>query len=270
MDKPVVSVIIPCFNQGTYLGETIQSVLRSDFATYEIVIVNDGSTETFTNQFIDNYNHPNVRIIKTKNQGLAEARNTGIKASSGKYVLPLDADDKISPTYISEGIKILDKDETIKVVTAETRLFGAVNRRMKLLNFSLENLMCQNTMVCSSFFRRKDFDLTEGYNANMKYGFEDWDFWLTLLETGGSVYRIPEEHFFYRIKKSSMITNLQQRETKLRDMRLQLYNNHKKLYSSYFFDPTKSFEFDLIYNSREYKLGKLLLKPIRSLNKLFQ
>ena len=104
----------------------------------------------------------------------------------------------------------------------------------------------------------------------MKYGFEDWDFWLTLLKSGGSVYRIPEEHFFYRIKKNSMITNLRQVESNLRDMRYQLYINHKELFSTYFFDPTKSFEYDLICNSREYKVGKLLLKPIRSLNRLFQ
>ncbi len=273
MDKPVVSVIIPCYNHGKFLDECIQSILRSDYTAYEVIVVNDGSIDSFTNQFIDKINHPDIRIIKTKNQGLAMARNTGIKASSGKYILPLDADDKISPTYISKGLKILDNDETIKVVTAETRLFGAVNHRMDLLNFNMENLICQNTMVCSSFFRRKDFDLTHGYNPNMKYGFEDWDFWLSLLETGGSVYRIPEEHFFYRIKKNSMITNLQQKETYLRNMRYQLYINHKKLYSTYFFDPVKSFEYDLIYNSREYKLGKWLLKPIRyilnSFNRLF-
>ena len=154
MGKPVVSVIIPCYNHGKFLEESIQSVLRSDYSAIEVIVVNDGSTDSFTNQFIDNYNHPGVRVIKTTNQGLAVARNTGIKSSCGKYILPLDADDKISPTYISEGIKILDNDESIKVVSSETRLFGAVNRRMAVLNFSMENLICRNTMVCSSFFRR--------------------------------------------------------------------------------------------------------------------
>jgi glycosyltransferase involved in cell wall biosynthesis len=260
-----VSVIIPCYNQGKYLDEAIQSVTRSQYEGYEIIIVNDGSTDNFTNQIISGYKHPRIRTVTTKNQGLAEARNTGIRLSAGKYILPLDADDKISPNYLAEGAKVLDEDESVKVVTCEVRLFGADHGKMQLLDFSLENLICQNTMVCSCLFRRRDYDLTRGYNPAMKHGFEDWDFWLSLMETGGSVHHIPKEHFFYRIKKKSMRTVLQQKENRLAEMRYQIYLNHKELFSRYFFDPRKSFEYILIRDSMEYKLGKWMLQPVRLL-----
>lgn len=260
----LVSVIIPCYNQGSYINDAINSVLNSDYNDFEIIVVNDGSTDSNTNRIIDSITNQKIKVIKTRNQGLSEARNTGIRASSGKYILPLDADDKISSSYISEAVNILDKNDSIKVISSEVRLFGTKRGRLKVMDFSLENLICQNTMVCSSFFRKKDFELTNGYNPNMKYGFEDWDFWLSLLENGGDVYRLPSEHVYYRIKRRSMITKLQKEEN-LKAMRKQIYLNHKKLYSSLFFDPVKSFEYNLIVDSKEYRTGKILLRPVRAI-----
>lgn len=267
---PLVSVIIPCYNQGDYIHEAIQSVLASTYSDLEIIVVNDGSTDELTNSIIANLAHPKIKVVSTLNQGLAEARNTGIKASQGKYILPLDADDKISPTYIIEAVNILNNNPDIKVVTCNVRLFGAATGRLRLLDFSMENLICQNTMVCSSVYRRKDYDQTHGYNPNMKFGFEDWDFWLSLLKAGGGVNKIPEEHFFYRIKRRSMLTALKRKESDLSKMRYQIYMNHKELYSSLFFNPLKSFEYDLLINSREYKLGKLILRPIRLVLELYR
>lgn len=267
--RPLVSVIIPCYNQGNYIHEAIQSVLASTYPNLEIIVVNDGSTDELTNSIIGNLAHPKIKVVSTINQGLAEARNTGIRNSSGEYVLTLDADDKISSYYIAEAAEILQNDITIKVVTCEVRLFGARNKKMDLAEPSLENLICKNTLICSSLFRRKDFDLTNGFNPGMKFGFEDWDFWLSLLETGGLVYRIPKEHFFYRIKKVSMSRDLGKDEKRQQEMRYQIYLNHKHLYSTLFFDPVKSFEYELIKNSREYKLGKIILMPVRFLLSLF-
>src|ERR1035437_4164919 len=267
---PLVSVIIPCYNQGKYIEEAIKSVISSTFKNYEIIIVNDGSTDTYTNQILKKFNQPCIRLIQTKNQGLAEARNTGIKNSEGKYILPLDADDKISSGYMEEAISILESNINIKLVTSEVELFGAASGKMSLLDFSIENLLCQNTFVCSCFYRKDDYNRTTGYNSNMKYGFEDWDFWLSLLEDGGAVYRIPRVHFFYRIKRHSMVADFAKKAEKLKETRYQIFQNHKDLFSKYFFDPTKSFEYYLIQNSKEYRIGKAILKPLRYLLKLYR
>src|SRR5437879_507126 len=97
--QPVVSVIIPCFNQGATLDEAVASVLNQTFTDFEIVIVNDGSTDPFTSELLANYHRPRTRVITTANGGLAAARNTAIRNSRGKYILPLDADDRIAPEY---------------------------------------------------------------------------------------------------------------------------------------------------------------------------
>ena len=107
-ESPVVSIIIPCFNQGKYIEETIKSVLSSTFKNFEIIIVNDGSTDTHTNRLLQHLNLESVIVIQTENQGVSNARNTAIRNSRGKFILPLDADDKISVRYIEEAVKILE------------------------------------------------------------------------------------------------------------------------------------------------------------------
>lgn len=265
MDKPVVSVIIPCYNQGKFLEESIQSVLNSAFKVIEIIVVNDGSTDSLTNQLISTLDHPCIRVINTENQGLAKARNTGIRASSGKYILPLDADDKISDNYIEKAVAILDNNSQIKIVTSEVEYFGAKKGKMLYPEYSIECLLARNFIVCTSMFRRTDYDNTDGYNPNMKYGFEDWDFWLSLLESGGEVYRIKEVHFFYRIKKQSMIKSLNSDQSKLELLRKQIYENHKELFSQHYFNPLESFEYIMLKRTMEFRIGAIITRLLRSL-----
>src|SRR5215213_6636466 len=98
--SPRVTIVIPCFNLGEYLADTIDSVLAQTFQDFEIIVVNDGSTDERTNRIISDLSHPKIRTIATANQGLARARNSGIAGAAGDYILPLDADDKIAPTYL--------------------------------------------------------------------------------------------------------------------------------------------------------------------------
>ena len=125
MDKPIVSIIIPCYNHGKYIDEAVDSVLKQTFQTFEIIIINDGSNDEFTNKKLENYSRPNTQVITTANQGLSLARNTGIKMAQGKYILPLDADDKIHPEYLSKAINIIDSSENIE----------GLSTRLKTLSF---------------------------------------------------------------------------------------------------------------------------------------
>ena len=268
IDLPLVSVIVPCYNQGKFILDAITSVFSSTYKKYEIIIVNDGSTDPYTNQLLRNLNQPGIKVIQTENNGPSEARNTGIKGSGGKYILPLDADDKISPEYLKEAVNILESNKNIKLVTCDVSAFGVTKGKILLLDYSLENLLCQNTMVCSSMFRRVDYDKTKGFDIKMKTGLEDWDFWLSLLCDGGDVYKIQKIHFYYRIKKNSRNADLEKNKEKLKEMRYQIYLNHKELYSKHFFDPTKSFEYATIQNSREYKVGKIIMKLLDPFCKL--
>ena len=224
-----ISIIIPCYNQGIYINEAINSVLAQTYQNLEIIIVNDGSTDEYTNNLLKNYNRPKTKVLHTTNQGLASARNNGIKEATGEYILPLDADDKIGKEYLEKAVKILDITPGIGIVYCQAEYFGEDKGLWPLTVYSSEQILLENMIFCSALFRKKDWEMVGGYKTNMKYAWEDWDFWLSLIELNREVYQIPEVLFYYRIKKSSMLSLLT-REQKF-EMYIQLFENHKNLYT---------------------------------------
>jgi glycosyltransferase involved in cell wall biosynthesis len=264
-ENNLVSVIMPCYNQGKFIDDAIQSVLDSSYPNIEIIVINDGSTDKYTNEILKNNKWANTVIYTIENKGVSNARNFGINVSNGKYILPIDADDKISSDYIDQAVNVLENNQDVKVVTCNVELFGSKKGRYILPDFSLEMLMGQNIMVVSSMFRRSDFENTTGFNPNMALGFEDWDFWLSLLENGGDVFKLDCIGFFYRIKKKSR-NNIINNDNYIA-LRKQIFLNHRKLYLSYFFNPLYSFEYSLLYNSKEYRIGKFVLSLFRLLKK---
>jgi glycosyltransferase involved in cell wall biosynthesis len=227
---PKVSVIIPCYNQGIYIDEAVDSVLRQTYQDFEIIIVNDGSTDSFTNEKLKQYNKQKTRIITTDNCGLSEARNTGIRNSSGQYILPLDADDKIGAEYMEKAVEILDHDSKVGIVYCEAEFFGKYYGLWDLPEFTIERMLLGNIIFCSSFFRRSDYDQTHGYSKNMIYGWEDWDLWLSLLDQGLSTYRIPDILFYYRRKEKSMADEVIRDNGKILFLRNMIVKNHIDLY----------------------------------------
>jgi len=266
---PKVSVIIPCYNQGQYLNEAVQSVLAQTCDDYEIIIVNDGSTDEFSNDLLSSYRGKKINVIHTANQGPSEARNNGIRASTGRYILPLDADDKIGAEYLAEAIKVLDADPETGIVYCEAEYFGEKTGKWDLTPYSFEKMLRENHIFCSAFFRREDYDATCGYNPNMIHGLEDWDFWLSLLELGKKVHRIPRILFYYRIRAESRNRALD--EEKFVHLRQRVYRNHLALYAEHFPDPinlywenkTLRHELERIYNSHYYQIWSRIMKVLR-------
>jgi len=262
-----VSIIIPCYNEGHYLKETIESVLKQTYTSFEIIIVNDGSTDEKTLEILKNNSWNKTTIINIENSGVCTARNIAIAEAKGEYILPLDADDLIAPTFLQKAVAILNDNDDVSLVTCNVEFFGKKKGVYRLPKYNLGVLLGQNLMVCTSMFRKKDFDKIGGYNPNMNEGLEDWDFWLSLLGNGGIVHKIEEVLFYYRIKSTSRTTSVSlEKQSRLRK---QVYENHKALYSSHFFDPKNSFEYINLLSSKEYRLGAMLLKPIRKIKTLF-
>lgn len=231
--KEKVSVIVPCYNQGKYIEECIESIENQTYKNIEIVIVNDGSTDNSTIQIIKKLELKNIyKIINIKNGGLANARNVGIKNSSGKYILPLDSDDKIGTEYVEKCVDALEKGKG-DIIYCICRRFGETNKLLYLKDFSIKTMLQTNVVFCSAMFKREDYDKTNGYNSNMKYGFEDWDFWLSMIENNKTFYRINKVMFFYRIKLNSMYSNLQSEKENYNKSILQIKKNHIELYSKY-------------------------------------
>ena len=225
---PKVSVVIPCYNQGHFIDEAVASVLAQTYQNFEIIIVNDGSTDDATIRLLENYTAPKTRVLHTTNQGLAEARNNGIAIAAGDYILPLDADDKIGSAYMERAVRVLDDNDTVGIVYCQGMYFGEKAGEWKLPEYKLSLLLLDNMIFCSAFFRKTDWMAVGGYNKEMIYGWEDYDFWLSLVGLGREVYKIPEPLFYYRARADSMV-NAMRSEQYLYSAR-QIFKHHVELY----------------------------------------
>ncbi|RWX45350.1 Glycosyl transferase family 2 [Candidatus Electrothrix aarhusensis] len=228
---PCVSVVIPCYNQGAFIDETINSVLAQTCQDFEIIVVNDGSTDPFTVNHLQQLNFPKTRVLHTENQGLSSARNNGIREAQGEYILPLDADDRIGPTYLEQAVQLLDADPELGIVYCKARFFGDRNGEWQLPEYSLEEMLLNNVIFCTSFFRRADWEEVGGFDPAMIYGWEDYDFWLSLIERGRQVQRIPEILFYYRIRSDSMLRSKEKKQKVA--ILTKIFHKHEALYKKH-------------------------------------
>ena len=226
-NMPKVSVIIPCYNQAQYLDESIDSVLAQTFQDFEIIVVDDGSDDKTSMKILNNYKKPKTKLIRTSNQGPSCARNTGIKIANGDYILPLDADDRIEDSYLEKAVNILDKHPEIGIVYCEAELFGKQSGKWDLEEYAFPDVLLHNCIFCTAMFRKSDWAKVGGYKKEMNINIEDWEFWLSLIEQGLEVYRIPEVLFYYRIKKVSRTSDSVPYD---QSMQAKLVKFHRKLY----------------------------------------
>lgn len=198
-----VSVIMPYFNQPEYLQEAVDSVKESTYKPIEIVVVNDGSTTPEANEIFDHLE--GVVKVNKSNGGLSSARNAGIVAASGEFILPLDADDKVHPDYIRLAVEALINRPELAYVSCHAHNFGAFENAYIPLGYVPELMLFINTDgKCTNLFRRKVFDQCGRYDENMP-SYEDWDFLITLHENGLKGDVLPDELFYYRRHFDSMV-----------------------------------------------------------------
>ena len=136
-----ISIIVPCYNQAEFLDECLESVLGQTFQDWECIIVNDGSTdntEEITKKWLAKDNR--FKYFYQDNTGLSATRNFGIENAVGEFILPLDADDKISIEYCRLAILEFKKDIDLKVVYCRAEKFGIETGLWHLRDFSLQNL----------------------------------------------------------------------------------------------------------------------------------
>jgi glycosyltransferase involved in cell wall biosynthesis len=204
MNNPLVSIIVPCYNQAQFLGEALQSVLDQTYENWECIIVNDGSSdnvEEVSIKWIENDSR--FKYFHKENAGVSSARNLGISHALGEFILPLDADDKISRDYIDLAIIAFQEDSLLKVVYCKAEKFGDDTGLWRLGTYSLLNLCRYNMIFCSALFRKKEWELVGGYDVKMIHGIEDWEFWIAVLKNGGEVRCLDIIGFYYRIKQVS-------------------------------------------------------------------
>ncbi|MCB7481327.1 glycosyltransferase family A protein [Christiangramia sediminis] len=205
MNTPLVSIIVPCYNQAKYLDDALESVLNQKYSNWECIIVNDGSsdkTEIIAAKWLKKDDR--FQYLFQKNAGLSTARNNGIEKASGEYILPLDADDMVSSDYINSAVKSFMEDPELKLVYPEVEKFGEETGLLSVPDFSRITLARQNMIICSALFKKNEWKKVGGYDPNLIYGLEDWEFWIAILQNGGNVKKLQIRGIYYRIKKISM------------------------------------------------------------------
>lgn len=274
--SPKISIIVPCYNQAQYLSETLQSVYDQEFRDWECIVVNDGSSDNtadIAKQWTEK--DKRFRYIYKENSGVANTRNRGIQEATGKYILPLDGDDKIETQYIKEALAIFEKKPEVKLVYSDVALFGAKEQELKTSAYCYKNMLTENQICVSGIFKKDDFLKTSGYNSNMVSGLEDWDFWLSFLNKDDVVIKLDGFHILYRIKDVSRSTMID--HAKNEELLLQMFKNHVPLYLEYLNPIRNKIEADYYKQevqsyqiSAEYKIGKVILFPVRLLQRIFR
>lgn len=204
--RPLVSVIVPIYNAAPYLKETLDSIMASTYRPLEVIMVDDGSRDDSL-QIAQDFCalHPECRVISQPNQGVSVARNNAIRNANGVYILPVDADDKIANTLIEKAVQVIENNDDIRVVGCRCWMFGAVDKEWKLPPFSHALLARKNMIPATALYRKADWERCGGYCEEEIYR-EDWDFWLSMMELGGSFYQLNEVLLYYRITAGSRRT----------------------------------------------------------------
>lgn len=268
MGNGKVSIIVPCYNQAVFLSEALDSVLAQTYTNWECVIVNDGSSDN-TGEVVQRYIKQDTRFkyIEQPNKGPAAARNNGIEHSCGEFILPLDADDLIAPTYLEKAVNVFTLRTNTKLVYCKADKFGLVNEPWILDEYNYDRFIWDNCIFCTAMYKRSDYLRTGGYSVNMTHGLEDWDFYLSLLDKDDIVHCIDEVLFHYRIKKVSRDTEWLNK--RFDETLIQLCNNHPEIYDTFknkvvLYHHKLQWALkmkDSIESSYSYRIGSFLLKP---------
>ena len=223
---PKVSVYIPAYNAEEFIEEAIESALNQTYTDLEIVVVNDGSTDS-TGEILETIysSEPRVRIIHQENGGISSATNTAINACKGEYIMQLDSDDAVLPECVESLVSVLERNDVGFVygdsflVDSHGELIGnayswSMYDRFKLLN----GMMIHHPRM----FRKRDFYRTSQFDESLSNAV-DYDFFLKLSEVADG-YHLQTPLYLYRQHNSN---------TSLVDSGAQDKNNHKCIYNAY-------------------------------------
>jgi len=231
--SPRISVLIPCFNQGAYLDEAVQSVVSQTCQDFEILVVDDGSTDEATVRLLAEYTRPRTTVFRTGNQGLARARNFLVARAAGDFLCALDADDRLHTEYFEKALARFEQDPGLTFVSAWIQEFGERHESWRQDRCDLPALLAEDTVMTAALVRREAVTAAGGYDEAMPaQGDEDWDLWLRLVKAGRRGTIIPETLFYYRKRHGSMSASCTTGGTHLELVRY-LFRKHQDAYTAF-------------------------------------
>ena len=234
----MVSVIVPVYNSEKYLEETIVSIINQSYSYFEIILIDDGSVDssgTICDEFAQKDNR--IRVIHIQNSGPSVARNVGIKISGGDYILPVDGDDIIEPTYVEKAAKVLEENDEVGIVYCKAELIGDMSGEWLIPKYTLPEILVKNCIFATAMFRKSDWSIVGGYSETMKHGLEDYDLWLSLISLKRKVFQIPEVLFKYRKHLDSRSTKFENDSLLVSCTENIRFKRHRELFEEVYYIP---------------------------------
>jgi len=214
---PRVSVVVPCYDSEPYIEQTVASLLEQGMRDCEIVLVDDGSrdgTVGLIRSLMDRPSSRSIRLIEQANAGQAGARNTGIEAARGRYILPLDSDDLLAEGMLAYCADRLDVDPGLELVYGDREDFGDVSGVHASGRFELDRLKYFNQLPYCAMYRRSLWQRVGGYQRNVS-GFDDWGFWIAAAAAGARAEHVPRVLMRHRRRRSSQMWSMLDRYEKV-------------------------------------------------------
>lgn len=253
--KPEIAVVVPCYNLGRTLEEAVDSILVQTRPAAEILVIDDGSTDPFTRQVLHRLTRPKTRVATFAHQGVARARNHGVSLTRTPYIVLLDADDVLAPTYLEKLGERLDTNPAIGFVSSDVQAFEGASYRWKPPSTTAVGTLARGSVHISTMFRRSLWDAVGGFDAELP-GYEDLDFWLHAIQAGYAGEIVDEPLLFYRIRSESRYRDALEPEIYRHIMR-RIIDRHRPLIEAHGLDVLREKEAFLI-EIIEYRDGLLL------------
>lgn len=224
---PLVSVVLTCFDSDpVQLAEAIDSALAQTYPAVEIILVDDGSTRDETCLYLQGVDATRVTVLRQENRGVSAARNAGMTAARGEFLLPLDGDDLLEPSYLAVTVPVLRDEPRLAIVSTRAEYFGDRTGPMILPDVSLPWMVAENSIHNSSLFRRADFLRLGGYDEELRRGFEDHEWWARVLLHCGEARLLDDVLFRYRIRATSRNAAASSTDEALEDLRDAMLRNN--------------------------------------------
>jgi glycosyltransferase involved in cell wall biosynthesis len=274
--KPLVTFVIPCYNDASYIEQAVNSALEQTIKV-EVIVVDDGSDDK-TKKVLATLSPKIDVLITQKNQGQSKARNVGINAANGVFIVTLDSDDYFEPQFAEQALSIFEKKGEEKIVTCRSVLFfeDGDTKVYTPNGGDIKHFMFSNGALGTSMFKKEDWQQCGGYDEKMKDGWEDWEFFIRLIKDGGECFVLEAQLFNYRQKKYSTTTRANNNRNQLLSY---ILKKNKDVYTKYF-DSTIDFLIQKLEKEEveryknldrlDYKVGKAILDPMRKFKKGFK
>lgn len=263
---PRVALIITTHNRPDYVEEALLSAKSQTYKNLEILVVDDGSSDSNMLLLLDRFSDSGVRVLRNAHEGVSGNIHKGVNATTSKYVMILNDDDLIDPPYIEEAVRAAEADCNIGMVYCQATKFGTEVGPWILPAFNIPDALVHNMIFATMLFRRADWEAVGGHDRTMIFGREDHDFVLKLAGLGRTAHRLEGTYFHYRQHQLASVNRISGEDRRKRAIaHASIFRNNIDLYR----DHAEEFWFRYFTEVQEAQRIRLRYSRLENLRERF-